>query len=342
MTALKVVRAAASRVNRAPSVLVGLWIVTLLAALPLMFVVRSEVVSHLGKSLEADQLASGANHDWMLEFAEQSSGVTATLTPSVLGFAATLDNLNALIEGGSRPDAILAVAAGSVLLWTFLSGGIIDRFARDRATGTHAFFQACGGYLWPLVRLGVVSAIVYGALLASWRPWLLGTAYDRLTREVSAERTAFAIRLALLAAVFIPVVICRLIFDYAKVRLVIEDRLSAFGALRAALGFVGRNWRGALIVFLCDMAVLALVLLVYFAIAPGAGSTGVSMWLGLIVGQSYLLARIWAKLLFWASAVEWFQHQLAHVGYTSRRAPRWPEPAIVEQIVQPVSPDAAR
>jgi hypothetical protein len=277
----------------------------------------------------------------MLEFGEQATGVSATFGSAVIGFAAPLENVSAFIEGEARPTPLVAVAIGGVLLWTFLSGGIIDRFARNRATGTHGFFQACGGFFGPLLRLGLVSALVYGVLLLSWRPWLFDVVYDRATRNVDAERTAFAVRTAIYVLFLLPVTLCHLVFDYAKVRIVVEDRLSALGAIRAALGFLRRRWHGALAVYLCNAGVLALVFAAYALVAPGAGAAGVSMWLGLAVGQGYVLARIWSKLLFWASEVEWFLSQLAHTREVVRREPPWPEPPIVEHMLRPSPLDPA-
>jgi hypothetical protein len=341
VTPLQVIRSGARRVNRAPAVLLGTWIATLLPAIPMMLAVRSAIQLHLGASLEADTVASGANHDWMLEFGEQSSGVAATFGPSVIGFGVTLDNLSALVDGDPRPAAIVAVAAGSVLLWTFLSGGIIDRYARNRSTGSHGFFQACGGFCWPLLRLSVLSAVVYWVLVMSLRPWLLESLYDRLTRNVDAERTAIAVRATFYGVFVLSLAAFNLLFDYARVRLIVEDRLSAIGALRAGLAFIRRHWRGAFIIYSCNSGAFGLVLLAYSVVAPGAGTTGMSMWSGLAIGQCYIMARIWTKLLFWASEVEWFQSQLAHAGALSRPEPIWPEPAVVEQVVRPDSSEAA-
>ena len=39
----------------------------------------------------------------------------------------------------------------------------------------------------------------------------------------------------------------------------------------------------------------------YALVAPGAGGSGLRMWLGFGVGQIYVLARLWVKLTFWAS-----------------------------------------
>ena len=47
--------------------------------------------------------------------------------------------------------------AAWLVLWSFLSGGVIDRFARARRTRSHGFFGACGMHFWRLLRLGALA-----------------------------------------------------------------------------------------------------------------------------------------------------------------------------------------
>ncbi len=61
--------------------------------------------------------------------------------------------------------------------------------------------------------------------------------------------------------------------------------------------------------------------------------TGVLLWLGLLAGQVYLLARLWVRLVFFASEASLFQSRLAHAGYVANAAAPQPEPPIVEQIL---------
>ena len=98
-----------SRQSR-PGALLGVWIITLLASVPLTLSVRAAIVQHLGSSLEADTAASGVNDNWMLEFAEQAGGVNATFRPTVIGFGAVLDNLSAFADRESGPPRSLASA----------------------------------------------------------------------------------------------------------------------------------------------------------------------------------------------------------------------------------------
>src|SRR5262249_45919839 len=171
------------RVNRAPLVLVGVWLMTLLVSLPLALVLRGMIAQHLGDSLAADSAAAGVNYEWMQEFADQASGIGVTFKPTIIGFGAVLDNLSAFLDGTPRPPVIIAVAAAYIALWIFVAGGIIDRLARNRTTGPHGFFSASGVYFGRFLRLGAAQLVVYGLLFLRVHPYLFGQLYPRLTRD---------------------------------------------------------------------------------------------------------------------------------------------------------------
>ncbi|HWF85196.1 MAG TPA: hypothetical protein VG222_10125 [Vicinamibacterales bacterium] len=320
------------RVNRAPAILAGVWLLTVAASLPLALTLRSALAQHLGSSLAADTAASGVNYDWMQEFSGQSMGIGSTFKPTVIGFGAVLDNLSAFADKTPRPIAIVAAAGIYLGLWVFLAGGIIDRYARDRPTRAHGFFSACGGFGVRFIRLGIVMAIVYGFLFGWMHPWLFDRVYPRMTHDVNVERTAFFTRLALYAVFFAVLAGCNLIFDYAKVRAVVEDRRSMLGAIAAAIRFIGANYAGAVSLYLADILLFVVAVAAYAAVAPGSGGTGLSMWLALAIGQGYVVARLWVKLVFWASETALFQSRLAHAGYVAAPAPAWPDSPAAEAI----------
>src|SRR5262245_37744417 len=185
------------RVNRAPMILAGVWVMTLLVSLPLTLALRDTIARHLGSSLVADRAASGVDYDWMQEFSEVATGSTVTFRPTIIGFGAVLDNLSAFLDDTTRPIAIFAFAAAYILLWIFLAGGIIDRCARDRATRANGFFAACGIYAARFARLAAVQLIVYAVLFGSLHPLLFDRLYPALIRNLTVERTAFFVRVGL-------------------------------------------------------------------------------------------------------------------------------------------------
>jgi hypothetical protein len=130
------------RVNRAPALLAGVWALTLLVSVPMAVAMRGMLAQHLGASLAADTAASGVNYDWMQEFSDQASGLGVTFRPTILGFGAVLDNLSAFIDNTERPVVIVGAATVYIVLWIFVAGGVIDRYARDRPTRTVGFFAS--------------------------------------------------------------------------------------------------------------------------------------------------------------------------------------------------------
>jgi len=320
------------RVNRAPAVLLGVWALTLLVSLPLTAVVRGMLAQHLGSSLAADTAASGVNYDWMQEFSDQATGLGVTFKPTIIGFGAVLDNLSAFMDDIERPVVIVGAASFYILLWIFVAGGVIDRYARDRATRAHGFFATSGVFFFRFLRLAAVQWIVYAFLFEWMHPWLFDRLYPRMTHETSVERTAFVARVALYLVFGVLIAAATMIFDYAKVRAVVEDRRSMIGAITGALGFIRRNCGAAVSLFLANFALFVIVAGLYALVAPGAGRTGASMWIGFAIGQLYVIGRLWVKLVFWASETALFQNRLAHAGYVARPEPTWPDSPAADAI----------
>ena len=321
------------RVFRAPTVLAGVWLLTLLVSLPLALAVRGMIAGHLGSSLAADSAVDGVNYEWWQEFESQSSGLGVTFKPTIVGFGAVLDNLSAFIDNEHRPVVIVGAASAYVVLWLFFAGGILDRLARDRVTRSYGFFAASGVFFFRFLRLAVVMWIVYAFLFGVLHPWLFDRLYPRLIHDMSVERTAFGVRVALYVVFGLLLAACNLAFDYAKVRAVVEDRRSMLGALTAALRFIERNAGAAIGLYIADCLLFLLVLFGYGTFIRGmAVGGGRTMWAGFALGEAYVLARLAVKLVFWATEVSLFQARFAHAGYVNAPKPAWPDSPAAEAV----------
>jgi hypothetical protein len=184
---------------------------------------------------------------------------------------------------------------------------VLDRYARNRPTRPAGFFSASGVFFFRFIRLGLMAGIAYAVLFGVVHGWLLDDLYGRLTRDLTLERSAFFVRLALYVLFGLLLVVVNLVFDYAKIRAVVEDRRSTIGALRAAVRFVARRPLATSGLCLTVGALFALVLAAYAAVAPGVWGPGWSLWRGLLIGQLYVLARLWVKLTFYGAQTAFFQ-----------------------------------
>ncbi len=330
MTILSAFRNGARRVNAAGAVLASVFLLTVVAALPLALVLQQTIAASLGASESAGAAAGGVNYTWWQQFSSQAAGLGRTFSPAIVGGAAVLENASAMLD--NRPHEVSVAAAGAVymLAWLFLAGGILDRYARNRPVGGSAFFAACGTYFVRFARLGVAAGIVYVALFAGVHTWLFGSVYPDAVRDLTVEWHAIAVRVALYLLFGIVLCLCNLLFDYAKVRAVVEDRRSMLGALVASARFVWRR-PGAFALYLLDAGCFVLVAAVYIAIAPSAR---LPVWWTLLAGQAYLLLRLWVKLLFWSSEIAFFEQAFAHADYVAAPLPVWPDSPAAEAIVR--------
>ena len=322
------------RVGSAPAVLAGVWALTFLLALPLAITMRGLLETHLGSSIAADSAASGVNYDWWQEFTSQATGIGTTFSPTIIGFAATLDNVSSLLDG--RREVLQVVGTLGLYLagWTFLSGGVIDRYARQRPTRAYGFCAASGVHVFRLLRLAVVSGVVYWWLFTYVHRWLFLEWFVERTRVIGVEREVFLWRLALHLAFGLVLVLVNVTFDYAKIRLVVEDRRSALGALSAALRFVSRHTGRVAGLYALNAVVFLGLLAVWSVSAPGGGGGGLTIWVTFLVGQLYLAARLALKLQFLASETSLFQSTLAHAAYVAAPQPSWPESPSAELIAR--------
>jgi len=319
-------------VRTAPAIWIGVWVMTMVLAAPLAATMSGMIERQLGASTEADSAADGVNWDWWQEFTSQSSGLGTTFTPQIIGFAATLQNFSDFLDR-TRVIAPVAGAVGLYLVtWIFVSGGIIDRYARQRATRANGFFAASGVFFFRFLRLAVIAGMVFGLLFAWIQPWLLTRWFGAATANVDSERVVFAWRLLVYAIFGLLLAAADRVFTYARIRMVIEDRLSATFAVVAALRFLAGNARRVTVLYVLDALTFAAALALWSGIAPGAPGGGASVWLTFALMQIWIAARIALKLHFIASETSLFQASLAHAGYTAAPLPAWPDSPAAEAI----------
>ena len=191
-----------------------------------------------------------------------------------------------------------------LVVWAFMAGGVLDRYARNRPTRGRGFFAACGAHFPAMLRLGI----------AEWLIWLA------VARLELPQRSNTAATIVLLAA--------GILFLYARVRLVVEDRRSAVGAILAGGRFIRRN-PGAIVLFLLFAAAVWNVTWVWGQLAPQLGEPGL---LPVMAGELLTALLLYLSFASWASATALFQARLAHASYTAGPPLEWPESPAAEAI----------
>jgi hypothetical protein len=280
------------RVLRAPAAVVGtlgaIWISSRLVATAL---------SASGQLFSAEPFPAAAEQ-WMRTIERELRNFTIVVAPDISPFFQT----------GAIPAAIVAATCVQTGLWLFLSGGLLDRFARARPIRTAAFFAASGVFFFRFLRLAaIVGGVGWGLLL--WQ-------------------RSFSSSLLVRSAVLIGVAALGIIADFARVRAVVEDRRSMIGAVAAAIRFVGRRpWRVLGLVLLNGLTMLAIVRILF-----QIDETSTPPWVSMLLSIGWMLLGTAARLACLASEVVFFQGELAHAGYTAAPLPVWPDSPAVEAM----------
>lgn len=253
----------------------GLWVMwvtlTALAVVAAAPAIHS-LARHFGHSHAASRLVLEFDPAAVAEWIFQSGGDSLATTAAAIA------------------AALLAVLPLSV----FWAGGAMGQLAHNGG-----FLENGARYFWRLLRLALFAALFYAVLFTAYAS--AGSVADSLFEDSMEAWPLVVARQGLVVLLAAAAAVLAAGFDYAKVRLVVEESASAAAAGFAGLGFVLRHpWRA-----LAPLAFIALCGGLLFAFYQTAYNVfdyrGLRTILISIAGQQlYLLLRLWLRLWHWS------------------------------------------
>jgi hypothetical protein len=206
-------------------------------------------------------------------------------------------NLPPVLAGWS-----LGAAGLFFLVSVFLNGGVVGRLAAGERVTPAGFFGDCGRFFWRFVRLFLLSLPVYIVVLALFSRLLsaaLKSVYDNAATEWT---TLIASNLQFLVVVLVFSII-QMLFDYTKVRLVVDDSYQVLRSLGRTTGFILRNFGRAWGTYLLVSLVFGFGFFVFvkvIEVIPGRGLIPAA--LGFLWSQAFVLFRLWTRVQYFATA----------------------------------------
>lgn len=230
----------------------------------------------------------------------------------------------------------LLVVIGGVVL----TGGVMDRFARQRPLDARTFWGVSGELAFRLIRLSALGGVLFSVLTGGLIVVLDAIAYAMLGPDgqgpgeivIGLSLVPGVIYLALAFAVFAAT-------DGGRVRMVVERRRSALFALTAGARFAWRH-RGSVVLLYAALFATAAV--------PWAVISGVDVWLepaatvARVLDALQVAGAVTAALVSAAAAVALFQASLAHASYVAPPRLVWPDSPAIETLGEPLGADAPR
>lgn len=290
------------RTNRTPGLLLALFLFNFAIALPMAATMSRAIESSIGPSAVHENLRSGFDLDWFGEFQSGRADIGTTLSPSIIGSGALMNNIETLLDGSffNQYTGIIGLGLLYVIAWTFFAGGIIDTYQENGGFSRERFAAAAARYFFRFLQLVVMAGILYYCVYRYVGRPLFNVLTD-WSRDWMDERPILFLTMSIYALVFFIVTLINVVFDYAKIHAVLEDRSNMLAAAFRGFAFVIRHPAKTLGLYYLIGILAIFIMAAYGFVAPGAGqSTVPTVVLAFLAGQIYLLARIWIKLVFLA------------------------------------------
>lgn len=293
------------QVVRAPLLILFAAIVTVAVAAPFALVLGSELREALADQPPIALGSSEIDADWWNEFRSHAGGLAATFTPTVIGFAAPLDNLSAIADGTRRPMVLVAPIVVGVIAWALLWAVALHRFNKRRGL---SIGQATSAIVAQFPGFVVISAAAAAAQLLVYltiHPLLFNVLFAAAADGSSPESAAFGFRVLFYLLFAIPVVAISLMADYSRVTAVVSGT-GVGPAMSAGWRFVREHWRTVATLYLVNAITFAMVMIGYGAVDFYGGSR-VTGWRGIAIGQAFIFARLAIRLVSGASSLALFK-----------------------------------
>ncbi len=272
------VRSGFTRANELLPLALVLVVINILFGLVCTLPLYGILEDSLSTSLMGERSLGIPNVNWFIEFLSSNQGF--------------LESLSSLI---------LWVGLGYMALNTLLTAGLLEVLHAEHRFTFRRFFGGIVSHGTKFLRLWALSLIVYFVIFVLMNR-LLGSMLDRWTWDWASEGSAFALFLlknVLLGTVLLFAV---MVFDYAKIILVIERSHNVVAETLWALRFVlSHRW-----ITLGIFYAVGLVGMVLTLNYLGLDSLLVpeSWWLVMLtflVQQGFMVSRMWLRVAFYSS-----------------------------------------
>jgi hypothetical protein len=276
------------RVCRAPWLVAIVYVLLLIVTLPLSARLHLELPEPARPFAVEPGAGPVPDFDWLDEVTANKRSLLGELTPAVIGVAAPLSNIDRLLDGDAPMFALLA---GGVMLvaWAFLWGGVIATVATPR----RPFFKACQESFSDVLAVNIGGLVLAVAIYGALRAILFTTVWPFV--DGAAESTMLAWRIVLTIVPLIALTAVTLVFDYARIALVLGDATIPV-AIGIGAKFVRANAIAVAVLTLCSVALFVALLVAYGAFEFIPGGSVPTLQRLLVLGQAYIAARIVLRL----------------------------------------------
>ncbi len=203
--------------------------------------------------------------------------------------------------------------------WTavFLHGGILEVLKSrgiigdSESRGTRfatVFFQGAGKYFGRFFRLAIYSLLLWIVLALVYS--LLNLILKSFTAGGTNEPAILFRFVARPIIVLILYFLIRMICDYARIMIVVEDSKAVFRSLFQAIRFVFRNFFKTVILYYLVLITGVVIFGIYWIVQKMIPTqTLLPILVAFLVGQIFILSRGWLKIVLQAAQLHFYRYK---------------------------------
>ncbi len=275
--------------RRNPGVVLILFSLNLLVSILLTLPLYWKLMSELGSSLMGEVLMDGFSYSWLAEFEFNNPSFMETMG-----------------------TAILPVGLLYIFLWSILSGGILEVFKPDgEGNGMLRFSRGVFKHLLPFLRLTILSSAIY--LLTYWLLMIkAGDWLEEMIKDSPYPQLEFSVGIGITLLTITAVFFIDMIFDYARIKRVVDGFPSAILATAGSFRFCVGNLPGTTAIYsflLLLSGVLVIVYLIIYSIIPQDELVWIIALF--LLQEAFMLGRVFIRVSTYSCQMEYYTRKTA-------------------------------
>jgi len=329
MTSLQALSMGLYRTSRSKRIILFAWFINVMLTLFVVLPMFNQLNTSIRETVKEEELVQHMDENWYrtFKFDTQNSEIAQLLDTSIFGAGPFLHHFDGMLQGKvvvaagnllydllttfrlrtSSLDILTLLALLSMLINTYLAGGFISAYAGDYPVRISEFLMDGARYFGRFFRISLIAFLGY-YLLFSVVVSTINDFIGMLTFSESSEWIPFLYYQIKHVLVLIALGLMMMCVDYARIRLVLEDRYSAVGALGAGIKFVfGHFFKAALLYFMLCLTGLLLILACVFIEKIFPQTNFWTIFAVFVLQQLYTIGRMWVHAGFFASQMVFFQ-----------------------------------
>ena len=274
-----------------PKIISVLWLINLLFATVFFYTVFNFLARTTGKSQASESVLQKLDFNFIFELLAHHGGAVRTILCLFLILIFVYSLVSIFLNGG----ILFTIALSTRMAAT-------ER-REDRFAGI--FFQGAGKFFGRFFRLFIYSLLLWVIFIIL--NVLLNLVFRPLTSSGTNEQMMLYLFWLRLAIGLFLIFLIRMILDYTRIKIVLEDTRNVFRSLLQTMGFVFQNFGKTLALYYLLIMTAIILFLIYWILKSLITPNSLfPILMAFVIGQLFIISRGWLKIALQAAQMEFY------------------------------------